>query len=633
MTMRELRRLSLVVLPLTAGALALATGSNSWGRMIMSRGQMSAPIFALENLAIGGMKSAADTPAYASSNTIATISDGNMAVGTIAIDEDSGDLVRADRNGKLLARLEIGAGASQLVYDPQAKIAYVTDRRGDRVVAVSVTATELTQLRTIATDAEPFGIALSPDRQTLMISAITDRTLTAVDPTTGKTKWKRALSAEPRGIAISADGKRAAIAYLQTGTVDYLSLGAEASAVRHVPLGTAGAQNRRFVGQKDVPSFARASFAVQFLGNDIAMVPFQRETPVQDRVSENTGSYGGGFEAPITQQLAFVGLGTEHLSQAVAQIGNHQVHAMAWDSKTDTLYLAGLGNDTIVAVADASKDSVHALATTNLSNGVERCGPKGIAVGNDGSVSVWCSFKRSVTTVNTSAKIGATFGKPAHGPSLVATKMSDEQHQGFVAFHSADAHTSAGGAMACSSCHPDGRADGLTWRIEKHELQTPVLAGRVLGTHPYKWDGGDKDIQTSLTSTVRRLGGVGIDAKAAKALAAYVEALPRPRAPKRDADQVARGKAVFASDAAGCASCHSGKLYTDNDTHPLGGTLNNVDTPSLVGLYAGAPYYHDGSAATLPSMLRNHGAVYGMAETEKLNAKQISDLTAFLETL
>jgi len=53
----------------------------------------------------------------------------------------------------------------------------------------------------------------------------------------------------------------------------------------------------------------------------------------------------------------------------------------------------------------------------------------------------------------------------------------------------------------------------------------------------------------------------------------------------------------------------------------------------LVGLAASAPYFHDGSAATLEALLRDRGAVHGMAETSKLTDTQVADLTAFLETL
>ena len=56
-----------------------------------------------------------------------------------------------------------------------------------------------------------------------------------------------------------------------------------------------------------------------FIGDHLAVVPFQRETPVQQKDGgERTGSYGGGFEPPITHQLAF--LGFESGGAAVQQI-------------------------------------------------------------------------------------------------------------------------------------------------------------------------------------------------------------------------------------------------------------------------------------------------------------------------
>ena len=200
-----------------------------------------------------------------------------------------------------------------------------------------------------------------------------------------------------------------------------------------------------------------------------------------------------------------------------------------------------------------------------------------------------------------------------------------------VLFHSAEAQISQRGGLACASCHPDGRADGLSWRIDKHELQTPLLAGRVVGTHPFKWDGGDADLRTSLTSTMKRLGGFGLDPASTDSLAVYLEGLPTVRTPTRDVVAVSRGKKLFADQ--GCRTCHDGVNYTDQERHKFGGTLSESDTPSLLGLAASAPYFHDGSAATLEALLRDRGAVHGMADTAKLDDKQIADMTAFLETL
>jgi cytochrome c peroxidase len=209
--------------------------------------------------------------------------------------------------------------------------------------------------------------------------------------------------------------------------------------------------------------------------------------------------------------------------------------------------------------------------------------------------------------------------------------MTARQHDGLIVFHAASAAVSESGNLACASCHPDNRADGLSWRIEKHELQTPVLAGRLVGTHPYKWDGGDATLRDSLRSTMKRLGGSGLSRRDTDALAAYLESLPAVRTPTRDPVQVARGRKVF--DGEGCRSCHDGPTYSDRQLHKLAGTLQESDTPSLVGVAASAPYFHDGSAATLEALLRDRGAVHGMADTARLTDQEITDLTAFLDTL
>ena len=58
--------------------------------------------------------------------------------------------------------------------------------------------------------------------------------------------------------------------------------------------------------------------------------------------------------------------------------------------------------------------------------------------------------------------------------------------------------------------------------------------------------------------------------------------------------------------------------------------LNKFKTPSLRGLAARAPYFHNGSAATLLDVINAYEAVgfqYGFSEDEKAN------LVAFLESL
>ena len=612
-------------------AVAVIPTTMVFAKRVVRDFDVGSPTFELSGRPIGGAKPASATAAYLTSARIIAAGDG-----ALVIDSDSGALIKTDKTGKNIGQVTIGNDAGLLTYDPVTSHAFVANRYGDSIAVVKVSADKLELARTIKTPAEPYGVALSPDRKTLYVSTIADRTMVAYDASTGTERWRTPLGREPRGLAVSPDGSRALVSYLTTGTVDQVDL-VETHRAEHIALSTASASSRRCRRcGNDGDAFARGSFAVTFMGEHQAVVPFQRETPVQQRDGgERTGSYGGGFEAPVTQQLAFLGFGKETPTQITAQINQHQPRAMAWDGARDVLYLTGLGSDSILQVKNASQVGISQGLTASMTTGKERCGPDGIAVTSDGNVLVWCAFTRNVQRVDFVDAKGAlaTATKTHPGPQLVATRMSDKQHKGFVLFHSADPAMSQRGAMACSTCHPDNRADGLSWRIEKHELQTPVLMGRVVGTHPYKWDGGDKDITASLTMTMKRLGGFGLDKAQTANLTAYVEMLPAPRAPTRDTQVVARGKKVFDSAEAGCRSCHDGASYTDQEKHKFSGTLQEADTPSLIGLAASAPYFHDGSAATLEALLRDRGAVHGMGDASKLSEKQVSDLIAFLETL
>ena len=361
----------------------------------------------------------------------------------------------------------------------------------------------------------------------------------------------------------------------------------------------------------------------------------------EDDGVERTGSYGGGAESPLTHQLAFLGFGEGATEQTTAQIAQHQPRAVAWDQTHDALYIAGMGSDTVLQVRNASQASIAAGASVSLTSGPDRCGPDGLAITARGNVLVWCSFTRKIAKIEFSGmenehasaqqrapEVATTL---TAGPVLVPTSMTAKQHEGLVLFHSAEPQISQGGNLACASCHPDNRADGLSWRINKKALQTPLLAGRLVGTHPFKWDGTDATLRDSLRSTMKRLGGAGLPGRQIDALATYLESLPSVRTPTRDLAQVARGKQLFESE--GCRTCHAGPAYTDQERHKFAGTLKESDTPSLRGVSASAPYFHDGSAATLEALLHDRGAVHGMADTARLTDQEVADLTAFLETL
>jgi cytochrome c553 len=318
---------------------------------------------------------------------------------------------------------------------------------------------------------------------------------------------------------------------------------------------------------------------------------------------------------------------------AMATTNLHQPRATAYDGRTDTLYVAGFGSDDVLAIADVSQASIRSTWQHSLGEG---CGPSGLAVDpDDGQVVAWCSLTRKVVRLSADPALANPPTEIVHSPELAASRLSDSAQRGRELFRRGKSSViSTGGAMACATCHPEARADGLSWRLQGNNLQTPLLAGRITDdAHPFKWDGKDPDITASLTNTVTRLGGTGISEQQAKDLAAFVEGLEPPRKPTvDDGNAVARGKKLFDRDA-GCLSCHSGALMTDQNQYPIASDLAEVDTPSLVGLAVSAPYYHDGSAATLEALLRDNGTVHDMGDLDGLTDAQISDLVRYLKTL
>ena len=130
------------------------------------------------------------------------------------------------------------------------------------------------------------------------------------------------------------------------------------------------------------------------------------------------------------------------------------------------------------------------------------------------------------------------------------------------------------------------------------------------------------------------------------ALQAYQLTLKAPAAPAGSFDVAAatRGKAVF-EGAGQCAGCHSGALFTDANVtlHPPTDSMAEPETPSyaarsatkqyrtspLKGLWQHAPYFHDGSAATLNDVV----AIYNTKRSLGLTPQQAADLAEYLKSL
>lgn len=133
------------------------------------------------------------------------------------------------------------------------------------------------------------------------------------------------------------------------------------------------------------------------------------------------------------------------------------------------------------------------------------------------------------------------------------------------------------------------------------------------------------------------------------ALQAYQLSLNAPAPPQGSFDPVAaeRGKSLFNGKAT-CAACHTGSEFTDANTrlHPPSDVVSEPEpngapsyaarsatkqyrTAPLRGVWQHAPYFHNGSAATLVDVVR----VYNTRKSLALSEEQINDLAEYLKSL
>jgi hypothetical protein len=196
-------------------------------------------------------------------------------------------------------------------------------------------------------------------------------------------------------------------------------------------------------------------------------------------------------------------------------------------------------------------------------------------------------------------------------------------------------HANSGGGIACASCHPEGTEDGNVWRFGAFgDRRTQPLDVGLQGTAPFHW-AGDLPTFSHLMLDVfqERMSGPMETAEREHALESYVYQLPRRVAVRDAADAAAlRGKALFESEEVGCTECHSGPKLTNGLSENIG-REEALQVPSLIAVSARAPYMHDGCAETLLDRFdpvcggSRHGRVEG------LEASDLDDLVAYLETL
>jgi cytochrome c peroxidase len=239
-------------------------------------------------------------------------------------------------------------------------------------------------------------------------------------------------------------------------------------------------------------------------------------------------------------------------------------------------------------------------------------------------------------------------------------KLAERVLEGKKVFYEASDRMGMDTYISCATCHVDGGHDGRVFDFTQRGeglRNTIDLRGRSgMGHGHLHWSANFDEVQDFAVDIRQHFGGFGflpdgeveneplVESNSNRSqelddLAAYLASLGTatvPKSPHRGNDglmteSAIAGQAVFQREQ--CAACHADPLYTDSadgsNLHDvgtlrassgtrLGAALAGIDTPSLLGVWAGAPFMHDGSAESLDDVFRVAGGTVIQAESATL---------------
>jgi cytochrome c peroxidase len=139
-----------------------------------------------------------------------------------------------------------------------------------------------------------------------------------------------------------------------------------------------------------------------------------------------------------------------------------------------------------------------------------------------------------------------------------------------------------------------------------------------------------------VSKTFERLSGRGLRSIELDAMVSYITHMPAPKARKMDAQKTERGKAIFVSAQAGCATCHVGPSLSDGKVHDVKSkvaidTQAEFNTPSLRLIGGSGPYFHDGRYQTLRELFRATDGTMG--KTKHLSDADLDSLETYVRSL
>jgi YVTN family beta-propeller protein len=551
---------------------------------------------------------------FSASNMLALAKDNRTLVAANMLNNTISVVLPAQ--GKLVAEIPVGNDPRSIALTSDGARA-ITTNRGDGTLSVVDLATQ--DVTTIPLNGVyPYGVVLGDD-STAYVSLEGSSQIAVVNIATGEVSQRITVPAAPAGLALWGDFLY--VTHFWSGQVGLIYL-----------------PQMRVVATVNTGVDTGLSQAIELdVTRGIAYLPQTRSNAQNTHLTFDTTVF------PIVNIMNLRSLTLQRESRITLDTADRPVNmpfAVALDRFRQSLYVANAGSDNVSVI-----DLNTGLARAHIDVGSN---PRGILLNRDNSLLfVYNAFDGTLSVIETRT-LAVTDTIPISDFSLPVDTILASQ----LFYGANDTRLSADNWISCANCHFDGESDGRVWQgFPDGPRNTPLLFG-LLETAPYNWSATWDELADAETKIRTLQAGSGLidsvtispalgDPHAGLSLdldvlASYLANLQGPT-PVITADsvQVERGKTIF--DQQGCAKCHVGTVGTDLQKHDVGTGKSDgekqgteFDTPSLRWLWLSAPYFHDGSAATLRDVFTLPGAHQLIG---KLPAEDIDALIAYLLTL
>ncbi len=615
------------------------------------------------------------------SNNIIQNKEGSV-IYTANIDINTVSFVDA-KDRDILAEVPVGDEPRQLTLSPDEKYLYVASMFDNKIDIISVK--EQKVVDSIKTGIEPYGVVTSQDGKTLYVANYRSGTVSVIDLENGKTIKEIEVGGRPRTLAITADGdKLYAPEYLQA-SINVIDT-AKNKVIKEIQLADSPDKKDRKKSQ-GIPN-AVEQFVISPDGKT-AWVPHLL-TNVDTPINFEETIFPAISVIDLEKDEEIIDQRKELFEEI--NVTDNQNQPMIVSNPYDIVFNKD-GSKAFAVMSGSEDLVVFDLArggnATQILRRIEGNNPRGAVLLSDGErLYVHNVMSHDLAMIDTGGTGSYTRVKTGGKNLAIVSKdpMDPLEREGKTMFYSANsaeyaADITGNNWMSCASCHADGDINGLTLTTPKGPRNVP---SNVVTTETglFMWDGSRDEFTDYLLTVQGEMGGM-MDYDPGEPLPPDVEhmydamfafldnpeSFPPPQSPYRQADgklteQAKAGKELFEGKA-GCISCHGGANFTDSgkavgkdgkltidNTDYLYdiGTANELDsnsdgdaraqmknprdtkhfdTPTLRGVWATAPYFHDGSAKTLEEAIRRHN----LAEVSGLTSKEVSDLTEYIKSI